>query len=244
MWGDGIIRGMAAATQVAREAAPAAKRDDLEQALFGSDPTPGIVAIETQDDTAVLFRREKGGETQRENVPFRPWVVLRERRDLPDAEYETLDGKGYNLLVRFGSWRSYLDGRRILRDERHDFLSYGAASKQFLMGTGRTLFKAMAFPDIRRMQVDIETTDLSPQAPGACIFLIAASDNQGHEEVLIGDEREMLQRLNDLIQTWDPDVIEGHNLYAFDLPWLRARAKAHSVPLPWGRDGSEIAVGQ
>src|SRR5262245_7546729 len=107
MWGDGIIRGMAAATQAAQGGAPAARRDDLEQALFGSDPTPGIVAVETQDDTAVLFQRGKGGETQREVVAFRPWVVLRERRDLPDAEYETLDGAGYTLLVRFASWRAY-----------------------------------------------------------------------------------------------------------------------------------------
>jgi DNA polymerase elongation subunit (family B) len=217
----------------------------MEQALFGDDPTPRIVAVETRDAEAVLFVRGKDDAITQEVVPFRPWLLLRERRELPDAaEYETFDGTGYGLLVRFPHRRAYHEAVRVLRDERRDYLSYGSMSKQLLMGTGRTLFKKMAFPDIRRMQVDIETTALSPTAPDACIFLIVASDNRGHEEVLVGGEREMLLRLNDLVREWDPDVIEGHNLYAFDLPWLRARAKEHSVTLDWGRDGSEIAVGQ
>ncbi|GAB4461646.1 MAG: DNA polymerase domain-containing protein [Armatimonadaceae bacterium] len=215
----------------------------LDQALYGTDRVTRLVAVECLENTAILYRRSPKGTLQKKEVPFQPWVVLREHRDLPDAENQPLDGDGYNILVRFGSWRSYLEGRRILRDERRDFLSYGSATKQFLIATGRTLFKEMAFPDIRRMQVDIETTDLSPHAPDAAIFMIACSDNQGNEEILIGDEREMLLRLTELIQAWDPDILEGHNFYGFDLPWLRARAEALNVALEWGRDGSIMATG-
>ena len=218
-------------------------REAMERTLYGSDVTPGIVAVETRDDTAVLLRRAKGGEIFQEIVEFRPWVILREDRPLPDCQVTKLEGGGYNHLALFATWRAYLDGKRILRDEQRDMLSYGSASKQFLLGTGRTLFKGMAFPDLRRMQLDIETTDLFPQAPGACIFMMTLSDNQGHEAVLVGEEREMLLRLNALIQEWDPDVIEGHNIYAFDLPWIRARAKANEIALTWGRDGSEMAIG-
>ncbi len=233
----------------------------LEQALFGDNRTPRIVAVETNTSvdtaTATLFIRpatpRKTGETARpedaptaqETVPFRPWVVMKDARTLPvEAEYETLDGTGYVHLARFPSWRAYQEARRVLNDEHRDHLNYGSAVKQFLIGTGRTLFKGMAFPDVRRMQVDIETTALSPLADNACIFLIACSDNRGHEEILVGDEREMLLRLNELIQTWDPDVIEGHNVYAFDLPWLRARAQAHHVSLTWGRDGRPVEFGR
>ena len=218
-------------------------REAMERTLYGGDSTPGIVAVETRDDTAILLRRTKGGEIFQETAEFRPWVILREDRPLPDSQVTKLEGGGYNHLIQFATWRAYLDGKRILRDEQRDMLSYGSASKQFLLGTGRTLFKGMLFPDLRRMQLDIETTDLSPQAPGACIFMMTLSDNQNHEAVLIGDEREMLLRLNALIQEWNPDVIEGHNLYGFDIPWIRARAKAHEVALTWGRDGSELAVG-
>jgi DNA polymerase I len=224
----------------------------LEDALFGSDRAQRIVAVETDTRacTATILTREKKGEgTSVHTVPFAPWVVLKELRQLPDvAEHKEFAGvpdkPSYVHYVSFTSWRAYQEARRILNEERREFLSYGSAAKQFLIASGITLFKGMAFPDIRRMQVDIETTDLSWTAEGACIFLIVASDNRGHEEVLVGEERDILEALNHLVQEWDPDVIEGHNFYAFDLPWIRARAEANGVTLNWGRDGSDIQVGQ
>ena len=38
----------------------------------------------------------------------------------------------------------------------------------------------------------------------------------------------------------DPDVIEGHNIFRFDLEYLEARARRHGVRLAWGRDGSAL----
>ena len=222
-------------------------RAHMEQALFGGNKTPRIVAVETRQSDATLFHRDsKTGETHQEVVEFRPWIMQRESeaRILPDSCDEKLNGEGYNRLIWFDSWKSYLTGRQILRDERRDYLSYGSAVKQFLIGTGRTLFKQMVFTDLVRMQIDIETSDLSFLAPDACIFMIVASDNRGHEAVLVGDEWEMLSELTHLVQTWNPDVIEGHNFYSFDLPWIRARAAQLGVELAWGRDGSVMQVGQ
>ena len=39
----------------------------------------------------------------------------------------------------------------------------------------------------------------------------------------------------------DPDVLEGHNIFRFDLEYLEARARRHRVTLGWGRDGSRAA---
>lgn len=221
------------------------ERAILEAALYGADRTPRLVAVETADDSATLFQRHKDGSTTQETVPFAPWVALTGERLLPGVlETETLTGEGYKHLVRFRSWRDCLDARRILRDERRDHLSYGSPQKQFLLITGRTLFKNMAFPEVRRMQIDLETTGLNPAAPDAQIFIIVLSDNHSHEDLLIGDEREMLLRLNALIAEWDPDIIEGHNFFGFDLPYLRARAERHGVKLAWGRDGSPVSFGR
>jgi DNA polymerase elongation subunit (family B) len=41
-----------------------------------------------------------------------------------------------------------------------------------------------------------------------------------------------------VVRARDPDVIEGHNIFRFDLEYLEARARRHGVPLAWGRDGS------
>ena len=51
-------------------------------------------------------------------------------------------------------------------------------------------------------------------------------------------ERAMLAELVRLIRERDPDVIEGHNIYAFDLAYLMARCERYGVPFAIGRDGS------
>src|SRR4029077_8908439 len=76
------------------------------------------------------------------------------------------------------------------------------------------------------------------------VMAIALSDNTGWEEVLMVDhrkiedsERAALKRLTTLIQERDPDVIEGHNLFRFDLPYLVTRARKTKTKLDWGRSG-------
>jgi DNA polymerase elongation subunit (family B) len=53
-------------------------------------------------------------------------------------------------------------------------------------------------------------------------------------------EAEMLRAMVRLIRERDPDVIEGHNLFRFDLEYIEARAKRHGIELHLGRDGSSL----
>jgi DNA polymerase elongation subunit (family B) len=76
------------------------------------------------------------------------------------------------------------------------------------------------------------------------IMSIALSDNSGWEELIVVDpknveesERNALKRLTSIIKERDPDVIEGHNLFRFDLPYLVARARKAKTKLDWGRSG-------
>jgi len=46
-------------------------------------------------------------------------------------------------------------------------------------------------------------------------------------------ERDALKRLTSLVKERDPDVIEGHNLFRFDLPYLVNRAKKLKTKLDW-----------
>ncbi len=93
------------------------------------------------------------------------------------------------------------------------------------------------------MQLDIETSTLTHDQSDAQILMVALSDNRGYEELLEGDEQTILRQLTERIQELDPDVIEGHNLFGFDLPYLHRRAQALGMALRWGRDGSELRFG-
>src|SRR5207253_49990 len=76
------------------------------------------------------------------------------------------------------------------------------------------------------------------------IMSIALSDNSGWEDLIVVDpkkaeesEHNAIKRLTALIKERDPDVIEGHDLFRFDLPYLVARAKKLKTKLDWGRSG-------
>src|SRR4029077_11412963 len=52
----------------------------------------------------------------------------------------------------------------------------------------------------------------------------------------------VLEALTEIIEARDPDVVEGHHLFKFALPFLAARAKRLKVRLAWGRDGTILAA--
>jgi DNA polymerase I len=220
---------------------------EYDPALFGKDPTPYIVAVEPIDARIRLFIRE-GGQTRTVEEPFRPWLLSDMRMEMDGVHWQELKGEleGRRMLKHLAvcdGREAFEDLRRALRDQHREIIAYGSFARQYLMLSGKTLFKGMTFADLHRVQLDIETTTLTPDQQGAQVLMIALSDTRGYEALLDGDEKQILEQLIERIQALDPDVIEGHNLFGFDLPYLAARAKAVGVPLRLGRDGSELRLG-
>ena len=121
------------------------------------------------------------------------------------------------------------------------------AVTQYLLQSGKTFFKGMIFDDLYRMQLDIET-DYDPlrKKSGASgfaedeIIIVSLSDNRGWECVLHSkgkSEQALLEELIALIVKMDPDVIEGHNIFSFDLSYLQRRCELYRIPFAIGRNG-------
>lgn len=215
------------------------------EGLFGRDPTERIVAVEPDATEGVWLFRRIGDTVQRERAPYRPWILLTEPPDepLPGAQITELEGEGYSLLAEFPTPAAYQEARFRVRDAHRENLTYPGGAKMALIRSGQTLFKGMTFDDIVRFQFDIETDGLDPTPEANRILLIAVSDNRGLLELIEGDEPEILARFVALIRERDPDVIEGHNIFGFDLPFVLKRAERHGVRMGIGRDGSEPRQG-
>jgi DNA polymerase, archaea type len=111
--------------------------------------------------------------------------------------------------------------------------------EQYLAITGRTYFKGMAYADVRRMQFDLETTGLD--ADRDTIFMVSITDSDGYRaliDVADCDERGLIERFVEIVRERDPDVLENHNIFGFDLTFLAKRARALGVDLALGRDGT------
>jgi DNA polymerase I len=215
--------------------------------LFGSDPTPRIVAIELgETGTVKVYRREKDGSIATDLEPFHPFVWC--DSDVTDLNIgaEKLAGDlRYGWRVSVNSWKELIALRNGLKNAGRSFFALSDPVQHYLTHTGRTLFKGLAFEELRRIQLEVlSVAGIDDPGPADRLMSIALADNTGWEELIVVDpsnpdesERAALKRLTALIKERDPDVIEGHNLFRFDLPLLVARARKAKVKLDWGRSG-------
>jgi len=239
---------------------------DPDTALFGKDPMPRIVDVHPLMDRPSseparvrLYQRTEDFQNIVEHeerlFPFffiSDVTLLRGHR----SKFRFIDLSGdnyYRYLVVFNTWSDYWDAirtveRRTESEEAQPDEVYrvGSPAQQYLMQSGRTCFLDMTLDDLHRLQLDIEvySDESFPNAdrPEDEIIIVALTDNRGWGEVLhlrdgIG-EKQLLQELVHTLNERDPDVIEGHNVFAFDLDYILDRCERYGVEFAVGRDGS------
>ena len=242
--------------------------DISKEWLWGWDDTPGIVSVWAEaNGRATVWRRERG-RLIREEERFKPWLLLDRLDDLrhlgpglrpegePDATvwFRELEGDGAlrflvsardartlkSAVLRGAAARS---GTRpnALRDLGQESILALPPEEQYMVATGRTYFRGLAFDELHRLQFDLETQGLDPSRHR--IFMVAVRSPSGVLTVLESqgntdaDEAALLRSLCAAIRDADPDVIENHNLHGFDLPFLNRRAAMLRVALDLGRTG-------
>ncbi|GCF08561.1 DNA polymerase domain-containing protein [Dictyobacter arantiisoli] len=154
-------------------------------------------------------------------------------RDTRSLERSIMEGAGLRLQRPVHTFA----------DLKDDYYRVGPV-EQYLMSTGKVYFRGLVYNDLHRLQFDLETTALDPHR--GRIFLVAVRDSHGLERVLEApapeDEARLIHELCALIRERDPDVIENHNLFGFDLPFLEHRAVVQRVPLELGREGGPLLL--
>lgn len=221
-----------------------------------------VVALEPGAGVAHLWIRNEDDSVTTQTIPFRPFMLMTQANFFHGfpavSEVKTLSGTAaFRFLAEFPDPVAY--------DEAKKFLKLTAAitpgainspvramndlTQQALIRTGIRLFSGMRFEEVRRLQFDIETLCTPgydfPQAEreGDAVILIALRDSTGWEHVISAadhTEEEVLREFIRVVQERDPDILEGHNIFRFDLPYLETRAKRYKIKLTLGRDGSVI----
>ncbi len=213
--------------------------------------TQGLLAVEVlSDDTATLYKRAENGRVTTIRRPFSPWLITTEQSSklarLVSAE-QRLDGDGeLRVFKDFSALSLWSDARAELRRAGAPHLVFVSRQEQYLVRSGLTLFRGMRFEDLQRAQIDIETLGLNPSDPTSQIIVVVATLNGQRPFIAHArdfTEPELIESLSEWVRASDPDVIEGHNIFNFDLPFLKERAARHGLDLNWGRDGSPIRFG-
>ena len=233
--------------------------------LFGHDDESNIVAVHAHSESAARIYKRAGELVEHRDEEFFPFFHLSDKRfieQFPQKHWlKKLEGKNfYQYLCAFPSTNILWEAvnfalKKINKEFKTGFNSYLETehiflrpdmNTQYLLQSGKTLFKGMNFDDLYRLQIDIETYSKDYRFSRAerkddRIILISLSDNKGWETVLGGksiSEKKLLQQCIKTINEKNPDIIEGHNIFNFDLPYILRRCELHGIEFAIGRDGS------
>ncbi len=204
--------------------------------------------IDEQGRAHVSLATEDGGRREA-LADFRPFVWLREKpaEPPPHSTVEPLAGEGlYPWLIHTHAVAAHAALLKKTGTAGYDVLR--PLECQFLLQKRRRLYAELRFHQLRRCQLDIETAAAGedhfsdPANPADRVLAIGLRFGGRNELLeLAADtddaERDLLQALNARLAAEDPDTIEGHNLFKFDLDYLRQRGKRLKVPCTWGRFG-------
>ncbi|HWA10786.1 MAG TPA: DNA polymerase domain-containing protein [Opitutaceae bacterium] len=204
------------------------------------------------DGHAHLSVATPDGRRVEQSEPFRPFAWLQDTP--PDANLHGLTlerlqgGAPFDRLVQATDLATY----EAFMKQARNAVSVDAIrplESQFLLQHRQRLYRDLPFSHLRRCQLDIETgsTDGSfsdAARPGDRVLAIGLRGRGANrllvlEELTDAAEKKLLLALNTALAEEDPDVIEGHNLFKFDLDYLRQRCRLHKVPCAWGRFGQK-----
>src|SRR4051812_41272242 len=188
-----------------------------------------------------------GGREERVEE-FRPFAWLDAEMAHPGVRFESLKGAGkFSWLAHADSLATFEGFFKAVREGAMiDVLK--PYESQWLLQQRARLFGEMKFTDLRRCQLDIETGAAEAGAfsdarkPEDRVLAIGLQCGERRELLTLGEEtdageKRLLLAFNDLLREFDPDIVEGHNIFKFDLDYLRTRSKRFKVPCTWGRFG-------
>ena len=188
------------------------------------------------DITKIIYngnRRKITEEARKYDIRFKK---LRTNSD--DGSVPKRMDNGYKYLVQTRGSFSDLEkffirgGVNIRKEEYRPFFVILSLDEQFLIQTGKRLFKGMDdYNDVHKMQFDLETEGLDPMINA--IFQIGVRDNKGFEIVMetrgeTPSERRDSERKNiieffNIVNEKKPDILTAYNSENFDWPFFENR---------------------
>ena len=183
-----------------------------------------------------------GGDRKEIKTKIREYKIKFIPLSIEDESGETVSRleNGYKFLVRSkGSYGDLLNFFKkgkldVYAEENRDNFLTVSPTEQFLIQTGKRLFKGMdEYNDVHRLSFDLETTGLDPKH--SRIFQIGVKDNREFQHVLSidgDDEETLLRREAEAITTFfkiihylKPAIIAGYNSENFDWYFITERCK-------------------
>jgi DNA polymerase elongation subunit (family B) len=227
----------------------------MDPILFGVDDENKIIACNQISDNAVRVYKKIENRTIYEDRNFFPFFYISDISLLdgfdkqPRNKRELLGNGFYKYLCVFNSWSELKEAYYFIFDnfkkETHKnqkefncicFKNDPAA--HYLLQFGKTLFKDIAFSDIKRMQIDF-VINTNPKNNSKEFVAFYLTDNFGWKKKIDEKnkpENKKIEELISIIIEKDSDIIEGYDLYHEFIELLTKKCREYNIELNIGRD--------
>lgn len=212
--------------------------------IFGKDDRQKVVGADVKNDTLYLYLAN-GNKTDRLKLDAPGYLLT--NRYVESLRPGQLGGSNYFKYFVKRPSKQLWDIERDLKVKGVDtFRVKNEVEAQFIR-TGITQFKGMNFGETSILSVDIETVGIK-RDNNAFVLIIGNTYRSRGGEITkrmftyrdYENQGAMLIAWCKWVREMDPDIVVGHNLFGFDLPYLAHIAICNNVKLYLGRDASPI----
>jgi len=211
--------------------------------IYGKARIENIVSAECDKDTTTLFIEKNGVITTRQ-VPHKYWLLCNERLDLTwfrlDGDQHYCWGKQFADYWKLRAEKEKYDGK--------DFYYISNPVEATMVKDGFCYYQNMQPSDVSILAFDIETNGFAHDDKSR-VYLISNTYRKNgeitrrlfsHDEY--DNDGEMIEDWCNWVRSIDPSIMCGHNVYAFDFPFLIHTAGLYKKKLCLGRNDANIRV--
>lgn len=212
-----------------------------ESLIFGKDQTTGIVSVEVDGNQTIIFKQNKSGIVQQEIKPHKFWF-LTSKPALKTAS--RLKGDLHYKWINYVDSEEEYDSMNLYKMDAHKVYDKKEMS---MLQSGITYFKGLKHNEVSILAFDLETNGIKLDNESK-ILLIANTfrsvSGKIERKLFSYDDYKTQKELIDSWCSWvneqDPSILCGHNVYTFDLPFLKHVAEINGTDLSIGRNGHVV----
>lgn len=212
--------------------------------LSGKNPLDRIVSVEAEDGVLEIYRELEDGSVVTEFLKSNFWIL----------SSKNINGKGIRLKGdlyykwgwQFESREEYDKVRRYWKDK--DIYTIYEAKESALVNKGLTYFKGMKHNEPSILSFDIESSGLAHNESSQVYLISNTFRRNGKITRKLFDFKEY-NNDGEMIEDWckwvkemNPAILCGHNIYSYDIPYLRHCANLRDKEMRLGRNDSKIYI--
>jgi DNA polymerase I len=212
--------------------------------IYGKNNLERIVSIEPGEGSAVVYRELEDGYVVSETVPHSYYILYTEQHS--DKFTRLAGDQPFNWMYQTPSKEKHQEILSASYKRNWELHNVRDPKEALMVKDGLTLFKGMRTEDVSVLSFDIETTGLVHDKTAKVLLISNTFRRNGkvERELFSLDEYEsqstMLAAWCVWVRTKNPSIIVGHNIFGYDLPYIKYVASRESFDLCLGRDLSPV----